>query len=783
MSDQADALRARARAALPPVDGELRLDGLRAPVRVVRDRWGVPHITAQSEADLFLAQGFVVASERLFQLELSLRLATGRLSEVFSGLTLGLDRFARTVGWNRTGHNLAARLDERSVGMLDAMVSGWRAWMATMPARPPEYDVLDLDPWLPDGAEARAMISAATVFMAWSLSGNWDLELLRAEIAGRLGWEAVTDLFPDLPAEPPQVLAGKRHGGRGAVLDLLRSAPLPTGGQGSNNWVVSGARTASGKPLLANDPHLLAQLPSVWFEIHLTAPGVDVAGVTLPFAPGVTIGHNDRIAWGFTNVGGDTQDLYLERLNEAGTAALYEGGWEPLTVHREEIDVRNQDPVVAEVRETRHGPILTDYLVGVAQPEPRPMPDTYALRWVGAVEGIMPLVTFRMNTARTFEEFREAVREWHSPGQNMVYADIDGHIGYQCTGLHPVRRRGDGTVPVPGWTAEFEWGGWVPFDELPWALDPEEGFLATANNRPHDDSYPWLLGKDFLPPFRARRVAEMIAMIPVHDRVSFARMQMDTASLAAVQVVPYLATLEPETDRQARALALIRAWNCDLSPDSSAGAIYQLWSHHLAERILRPRLGDELFEHYHGRRQWTNAFQYQALPRLLQYPSARWFGEPGRPGRDRMLRQALDDALDELTARLGEDMAAWSWGSLHTVRFAGQLAMIPDLADLFTAGVAPIGGDEQTVLQSMYEPGPGTYEAVVVPSWRQILDPSDWDASVGTHTTGQSGNPASEHFADLFPLWTAGEHHPLPFTEAAVQAAAAHTLTLLPTWR
>jgi penicillin amidase len=371
------------------------------------------------------------------------------------------------------------------------------------------------------------------------------------------------------------------------------------------------------------------------------------------------------------------------------------------------------------------------------------------------------------------------LRGWHCPGQNVVYADVDGHIGYQCTGLHPVRRAGDGTIPVPGWTGDHEWAGWVPYDELPWSLDPEHGFLVTANDKPHDDSYPWLLGKDFLPAYRARRIAERIAGRPVHDAASFARIQMDTVSLPARELLPLLLGIEAGTDRQREALALLGAWDGDLAEGSAAAALYQVWNVKIAEALLLPRLGDELYRHYHSLRQWTNAFQFQALPNLLRVPTARWFGENGREPRDRLLHRALDAALDELTATLGDDPHAWRWGDLHRVRLAGPLARIPGLEELFVGGEAPLGGDEQTVLQGMYAPGEG-YGAAVIPSWRMIVDLSDLDRSLGVHTLGQSGHPASPHFRDLFPLWLAGEHHPMPFTRAAVDAAAEHTLRLVP---
>jgi penicillin G amidase len=776
-----EAVREGAKRALPPTEGEVRAPGLHGKVEVIRDRWGVPHIYATDLHDLFFVQGWVIASERLFQFDFLARLATGRLSELFSELTLPVDRFVRTVGWNRAGKRIGDAYDDRSVEMAAAFGEGFRAWIEAMPAKPVEYQILDSEPEAPTDEQLPEVGAACSVFMAYGLSRNWDHELLRAEIAERLGPEVMRTLFPDLDTESALVEAGKEGGADRAA--LLRDAILPPSNQGSNNWVVDASRTATGKPLLANDPHLAIAAPSIWFECHLSAPGFHAAGVTLPFSPGVIIGHNDRIAWGFTNTEGDVMDLYLERLSDDGSRAEYNGSWEPVTVHREEIAVRGRDePEVLEVRETRHGPILDSYMVGIADPVivEGGIRRTYALRWVAHELCIQPSTVFALDTATGWDQFREAARGWHCPGQNMVYADVDGNIGYQLTGTYPIRRKGDGTVPVPGWTDEYEWEGWVPFDELPRAFNPEDGFLVTANNKMHDESYPHNLGRDFLPPYRARRVAQLICERHTHDRESFARMQTDTVSLPARELLPSLTTIEPGSDRQKAALALLAEWDHDVAADSPAGALYEVWNKHIAQRVLGRLFDDQaLLTHFYGRRQWTNAFQYQVLPNLLAYPTARWWGANGTAARDAALRDTLDSALDELTAALGEDMTAWRWGSLHKARFAGRLALIPDLAELFTAGEVEMGGDEQTVNQGMFEPG-WSYDVVVAPSWRQILDLSDWDASVGTHTIGQSGNPVSPHFADLIPLWGAGKHHPLPFSREAVERHAESTLRLLP---
>ena len=779
MSEMADALRMAAHAALPPVEGELRLPGLSARVEVIRDRWGVPHIYAENERDLFFAQGFVVASDRLFQLEFFGRVGLGRLSELVADLGLTLDRFIRTVGWNRAAVRLAEEWGRGPLDAQEAFAAGARAWRERLGAYPPEYVILGADPVAFESFEEQLVWGAACqMVLAYTLSRNWDIELVRLQVAEQLGPDAVLDLFPDSAPDPSVIQAGKYAGP--SPLDLLRAAPPVPGGQGSNGWVVSGARTRSGKPLLANDPHLLLQVPSLWYEVHLSCPTLNVSGVTLPFAPGVVIGHNERVAWGFTNTEGDVMDLYLERLNDDRSAALYDGAWEPVTVHREEIFVRGRaEPEVVEVLETRHGPILDAYLVGVGEQSSYPITETLSLEWVGARHGISADTLVAMGRASDFESFRAAVRGWTCPGQNMVYADVDGNIGYQLTGLYPVRRRGDGSFPVPGWSSEYGWDGFIPFEELPWAYNPPEGFLATANTRPHDAAYPHVITRDWMPSGRVRRIGELLLQTERHTAGTFAAIQMDTVSMTARAVAPLLARLDPESERQKQAVALLAEWDHDLAADSGAAALFEVWCGHVARLVLRPRLGEELYVHYYGRRHWANTFRHQVLPEILANPTAKWWGGDGAAARDDVLRRALDAALDELTGRLGEDLSAWQWGEIHRATFAGRLAIVPDLAELFTAGVVEMGGDDDTVCQALYEPEAG-YGVAVIPVWRQIADLSDPDASVGTHTPGQSGNPASPHFADLLPLWSGGEHHPIPLSRARVEEVAESTLILDP---
>jgi penicillin amidase len=766
VGDWTDEVRAAARAALPQVEGALSVSDLREPVEVLRDRWGIPYITAASLDDLWFAQGFVTASERLFQIDLSLRSANGRLSELFADLTLPQDRFARVVGFNRIGAREAERWNDDSSVMVTRFVEGARAFVAWMPAPPVEYALLAVPPELPSDLGAWA---AAFALAAWGLSGNWSSELLRVHLAERLGPDAARALLPPLPNDPPGAIAG---GLAGRLLDALPHAR----GRGSNAWVVAGSRTQSGKPMLANDPHLLAQQPGAWFELHLRAPGYEARGVAFPFAPGILVGTTAHHAWGTTNVSGDVQDLYEERPNADGTAVEFDGGWEPVTHHREEIAVRGGDPVVVDVRETRHGPLLEVETIGLSDIAYEPLDRAYALRWTAADGLLEPSALVDVARATSFDGFREALKGLSCPGQNVVYADVDGTIGYQLTGLYPVRRSGDGTVPVPGWTSEREWDGFVPFDELPWSTDPERGHIVTANNRPHDEGYPHLIGHDFHTAFRARRILERIEEAGPLGIEGMAAIQTDTVSLAARALLPRLVATTPTDDEERWAIELLEAWDGDQRADSAAAAVYNAWLARIAWLVLGADEDRATYDQYHT---WRETFVCLALPPLFEGDVPAWAGAKDAGGWDDILRLALRDALALLRERLGDDTSSWRWGALHRVRFAHPLARMPELGPLFVAAEHELGGEEQTVLQAGFD-ARGGFDAVVVPSWRVVVDLADVDRSVAILPTGQSGDPVSPHWNDQSPLWIAGELRPAPFTRPAVETAAVTALRLEP---
>ncbi len=759
MPDPLEELREAARAALPPLDGEVAVDGLAQPVEILRDRWGIPYLSASSLEDLWFAQGFVQASERLFQIELALRAAAGRLSEWFGELSVPADRFSRTVGFQRIGADEAERWTDESRSMMLRFVAGARAWADAMPAPPIEYALLALPVDLPEDLGPWA---AAFAYVAWGLSGNWDHELVRVLLAERFGAAAAASLLPPAPAGPPDLPAGS------AAHRLLGGAPRSRG-QGSNNWVVAGSRTRSGKPILANDPHLLVQQPAAWFEIHLRAPGYEARGVAFPFAPGVAIGMTPHHAWGITNVSGDVQDLYLERLNEDRSGAEFDGAWEPLDLRTETIAVRGGDAVTFEVRRSRHGPILETVPVGIAGGTFEPLEQTYALAWT-AIDGLLePASLLRIAQADDFEGVRDALRTLSCPGQNVVYADTDGTIAYQCTGRYPVRRSGDGTTPVPGWTSEHGWDGSVAFDDLPWSKDPPSGFLVTANNRTQDEDDPHLIGQDMHVPFRAWRIADLLRNADRATVEESARVQTDTVSLPARRLAPLLLSLTPSSERRSRALELLEAWDGDLAADSAPASLYQVWVGHIAARALGA--ADVVTAYY----AWREPFLCSALPQMLTDRTP----PPAGGTWEGLVPAALDDALDELEQRLGADPAGWRWGALHPVRFAHPLARLPGIGHMFVAAEHEIGGDEQTVLQAGIDAHLG-FDAVVVPSWRFVADLGDLDRSVAVLTTGQSGNPMSPHWSDQSALWASGELRSCPMTRAAVEAAAERSQMLVP---
>ena len=734
------------RQSLPKTTGAIEVSGLDGPVEIVRDADGVAHIFAGTDHDAFFTLGYVHAQDRLWQMEFQRRVGAGRLSEILGETTLPVDKFLRTLGPYRAAETVWPALSQDSQVALQAYADGVNAYLAEGHILPLEFQLLGVkpEPWRVTDSLVWAKM------MAWDLGGNYEMELLRTRLTQAIGPERTAQILPAYPQSGTTILAGRLIAPQ-TVDGLLSMAgvlqtDLQLGGLnvGSNNWVIDGNRTKSGLPLLANDPHLGAQIPSLWYLAELQGDSLHVIGATLPGLPAVVIGRNDHIAWGVTNLAPDVQDLYIERINPQNLNQYeVEGEWVDLTIIEEPIFVKGEEePILWAARSTRHGPLISD----VSGSVPYPM----ALRWTALDSGDTTVDGFtRLNYATNWEDFVAAMALYIVPSQNFVYADRAGNIGYYGPGHIPIRAAGDGMMPVPGWNSEYEWTGWIPFAALPQAFKPQAGYIATANNRVVADDYPYFITNDWSPPYRAERIVELIEGIGRDgQKISMADMitiQSDQFSTQARQLLPHLQRIGPKDDRQAQALAYLAEWNGLSGQDSVATTIYQAWFLHLGRAMFEDDLRGSLYEDFAERQHPV------FLANLLANPDNIWcdnFLTTPLESCQETARVALDKALDELEERLGSNMATWQWGKVHQTQYPhNPLSEVPALKWLFHRSI-PNGGDA-------YSPNVAPirmsdlYQQYNLPSYRHIIDLSAPNDSLYMHTTGQSGNLLSPHYADL----------------------------------
>jgi penicillin amidase len=775
-------------------------NGLRAPVHVYRDANGIPHIYAESPEDLFFAQGYIHAQDRMWQMEFWRHISQGRVSEIVGEPGIENDKFIRTSGWNRIAAANTAYYEQElpeAMGALNAYSDGVNAYLAENKddiAISQRIMGLVGDPWEIEPWEPSHSIGWGVV-MGWDLGGNWSDELQRARLYGILGEEATDELIPGYPYDTRPVIAptsdfmaGAPTGPSGAKIStapdwsrvstaLIGRPPVTAFGTGpylgSNNWVVSGEHTASGLPLLANDPHLGIQMPSIWYQVGLHAPGWDVTGFSFAGIPGVIVGHNNRIAWGVTNVGPDVQDLYIEKLNPDNPNQYeYMGEWRDMNVIEEVIKVNGGEDVVLTVRETLHGPIISDVL--------EDQPDVLALRWT-ATSGPSRILqsVLSINQAQNFEAFREALRFWEIPSQNFVYADVDGNIAYQMPSLVPIRQNGSGMVPVPGWTGEYEWEGYIPYEELPVVLNPERGFIVTANHAVVDEEYPYFITRDWASGDRGQRIVDMIAEVIAERPITaddFARIHVDSKSLRAETYIPLLTGLSSDDTAVQQALELLQGWDYQERTDSVAASIFEIFYMRLAHNVLADDVGAEYVSDAHS----TIYFH-----KLANDPAARWWDDittPETETREEILQRSLTEAVAWLQERNGNDMDAWTWGTLHTATFAstplGESGIGP-IESLVNRGPFPVDGGSDLVNANNWSwDEPAAVRSH--PSMRMIVDLSDFDASRWVIPTGQSGHPYHRNYDDQIELWLNGEYLPMLSSREAVEAAAEDHLILQP---
>ncbi len=839
----------------PTLEGEVAVEGLDDAVTVQRDALGIPSITAQSTDDLFFAQGYVHAQDRFWEMDFRRHVTSGRLSELFGESQLGTDQFLRTLGWRDVAEQEVEALDGTTRSYYDAYAEGVNAYLAehTGAAASLEYAILglqnadyEIEPWTP--ADSVAWLKA----MAWDLRTNIEDETERALLAPEFSAEELEELYPAYPfdrnpvivpkisttvpavagadeveiedasgsgesavrAEPSAATASVEWSEVDGVVAAVSALVGDVGeGVGSNSWVVSGDLTESGMPLLANDPHLGASLPSVWHQIGLRCDTVspacpfDVAGFGFSGVPGVIIGHNDRIAWGFTNLTTDVTDLYIEKID--GDEYWRDGVLEPLETRTETFSVAGGDDVELEVRSTVHGPIVSgltgdftaiaeDPFTGergsaapadeasAAQPGVIGTADdldgeyAVSLQWTALTPGTTAQAIFELNLAQDFSEFRHAASLFDVPAQNLLYADVDGNIGYQTPGKLPIRGAGDGSLPQPGWDSSYDWTGFIPFEELPVVYNPAEGYIVTANNAIVDESYTHFLTDDWDYGWRAARIVDLlerkIAAGPLTAQ-DMRDIQADNELWIGKRLVAALADVEASGGEQA-ALELLAQWDAQNAADSPAAAYANaIWDELVQNLFTRGRENPAPA--------WGQGRLFLVVDALLADPGSEWWtnAELGIDGQAEMLTRSASDAYDRLVELQGEDPAKWSWGSLHAIELVHDTFGTSGIAPiewLFNRGPYPVGGGSSVVNATGWSTASGSFATTTVPSMRMVIDLDDFDASRWNHLTGTSGHAFHPNYIDQTATWQQAEMTPWAFTPDAVAAATTNTLTLVP---
>lgn len=749
----------KARAALSTIKGQIHVTGLREPVDVLRDRWGVPHIYAHNQHDLFFAQGFVAAQDRLFQMELWKRAGQGRLAEILGPSALPRDIAARLLRYRGSmdAEYQSYAPDTREI--LEAFTSGINAYIRRRldpngPGLPIEFQLVGFQPeyWTP--------VDCLTRMATLSVTGNATEELALAQLVSLIGATKATALEDFDPATTLDIPSGEDLSGLSPALisgfvGTDRRIEFPANFQGSNNWTISGKMTRSGKPLLANDPHRTIALPSLRYMVHLNAPGWDVIGAGEPALPGVSIGHNQDIAWGLTVFPIDQEDLFLEELNPKNPNEYrIATGWAMMHVEQEVFHVKGGHDVTKALKFTVHGPVLWE-----------DGKRALALHWVGAEPGTAPYLTgISVDRAHNWHEYLAAMERWKTPPENLVYADRDGNIGEQSAGLTPLRKKGNGLLPAPGW-AGYEWAGFVPFSQLPRQFNPQREYIATANNKTIPPNYPYKVGYLWSTD-RIARIEQVLESARDQKRLldiqNMAALQNDVVSLPAQELVRTLSSSGP-------AEKLLAGWNGDLQMNSTAAALYELWVRHLRSAMLE-RIAPNA-------PQTAIYLGLDTLARLIAHPSADCFGNDPVEERNVVVRNTLKAAYTEFQS-LGRGSSTLTWGDLHSVLFRGALDQLPGLKNMLDVGPFARPGDGTTVDATAFTSQ--NFNQIAGASYREIFDLSNWDNSEGVNAPGESGQPDSSHYQDLAPLWRDGQYFQLAYSRQAVEQVTVDQLELLP---
>jgi penicillin amidase len=776
----------------PQIDGTLQIKGLKDKVEVVRDTMGVPHIYATNADDLFFANGYVMAQDRLWQMEYNRRVGHGALSDIFGAATITQDRFLRTMGLGRAARADLAVMSDELKHILQQYANGANFFIDTHRDNLPlEFTILGFQPapWEPVDTVAWGKV------MAYDLSGRYTGDLFRARLLEKFSAQQVNELLPPYPVSGPFIVPPEAKEYKSQIPNSKSQLPTTTYSigepdfdalarleavlgspgleVGSNDWVVDGTKSVTGKPILASDQHLGIQMPSIWYQIGLhcvpqtAACPYNVAGVTFAGVPGVIVGHNDRIAWGVTNVGPDTQDLYIEEIQ--GNQSKFKDKWEDLQIVEEPIKVKGVVSETLKVQITRHGPIMTPVLSGVTQP--------LALQWTALRDRSHLFESaLLINRAKNWDEFRAALKLWDMPSQNFVYADVDGNIGYQMPGNIPIRAKGNGLVPVPGSTGEYEWTGYIPFDELPFVFNPPTHLIATANNAVVPTTYKYTISHDWAAQYRAQRIVDLLK---AKDKLSIAdiqTIQSDVYSIPLAQFQKHVVALHAEGFLEERALEHVKKWDGVLTTDNVGGTIVEVTYQRLVRNLFGAKFNDaSLLNTYIGT---GGDYVRRATLAILDQPKSEWWGGKSR---EEILHKSFAEAVNYLGSQYGDAPNEWKWGRLHTVTFSHPLGSVQPLDRIFNSGpVAAPGGVNTIFAMSFTTTSTTPYAVRHITSQRQIIDLSNWDNSVNVNTTGQSGQPFNKHYTDNVLLWRDVRFVAYPFTRGAVEKSREGTLVLVP---
>lgn len=762
---------------LPQIEGMLTLPGLIDTVEVIRDRWGIPHIFAKNSHDLFFAQGFVQAQDRLWQMEVHRRLAQGRMSELFGDIALDTDRTVRIFGFPRLGKADWANVAEDLRQVFLSYTEGVNAFLEHPAAKlPVEFTLLGHrpEPWQPEDSTSFARV------MIWQLSHAWYGEIVRAQIAEKVGPERAAELeihYPETnPIILPQGIEFNRLGSEGQ----LRKAkgPFLEQGLGSNAWAVAGQKCATGSAYLCNDMHLPLSTPALWYQMHLVGTGYHVSGVTLPGIPLVMVGHNDRIAWGMTLAFTDCEDLFVEKFDPQDPHRYqFQDDWLEAQVVEEVIRVKGRaEPHIEPVVITRHGPVISDV---VDYPQMRLAVNSMALRPCPAIRGWLLL-----NQATGWDDFVEAMRLIEAPQLGVAYGDVEGNIGYWATGKAPVRAKGDGSTPAQGWSGEYEWIDEVPFEEMPHALNPERGFIVTSNHRIVPSDYPHFLGNVWMNGYRAHRIEEVLDSKQKLSSENFRDLHIDYTCLPGLEFVAQLEGFTSQDADVRLALEHLFAWDGKLSTDSVGGTIYEVARYTTIRNLLEPGLGEELAlrvmgQGFHPLLMSSSEFyghDTTTLLRLIKNPDSWWLKQAG--GKETLITLSLKEAVGWLRNELGPDPTSWQWGKIHRAVLAHALGVQKPLDRVFNCGPVPIGGDTDTPCQTAFHANDPYDNKAWAPSFRQIVDLGDLSRSMAIIPPGQSGHLGSPHYDDLLEPWVKGEYHPMLWTREEIERQAEGRLIL-----